>query len=230
MAEIKAIETTYKGYKFRSRLEARWAVFFDALEINYEYEAEGYKKPLFVDPKGYEAEIEYCKAIGTPKPKNDEVYWLPDFWLSGIDLLIEIKPITFIEDDNFKDSKRIFAHFAEFLNKDILLISGNVSPSEYVIFWFRAGIGFAESECPYSWGVCSNCLKGLWIVNEGWKATKLKKCDNNCLANINENEKYSLTKTVLSSNKIFLPIADSGLVEIAFNKAKAARFEYGEKG
>ena len=27
---IKAIPTEYKGYRFRSRLEARWAVFFDA--------------------------------------------------------------------------------------------------------------------------------------------------------------------------------------------------------
>lgn len=25
---IKPIETVYKGYRFRSRLEARWAVFF----------------------------------------------------------------------------------------------------------------------------------------------------------------------------------------------------------
>ena len=30
MSEIKAIQTEYKGYLFRSRLEARWAVFFDA--------------------------------------------------------------------------------------------------------------------------------------------------------------------------------------------------------
>lgn len=39
---IKAIETKYKGYRFRSRLEARWAVFFDALEVKWEYEPEGY--------------------------------------------------------------------------------------------------------------------------------------------------------------------------------------------
>lgn len=39
---IKAIETVYKGYRFRSRLEARWAVFFDALDIEWEYEKEGY--------------------------------------------------------------------------------------------------------------------------------------------------------------------------------------------
>lgn len=39
---MKAIETQYKGYRFRSRLEARWAVFFDALGIEWEYEPEGY--------------------------------------------------------------------------------------------------------------------------------------------------------------------------------------------
>ena len=39
---IKAIETKYKGYRFRSRLEARWAVFFDALGLDWEYEPEGF--------------------------------------------------------------------------------------------------------------------------------------------------------------------------------------------
>ena len=28
--DIKPIETVFKGHKYRSRLEARWAVFFDA--------------------------------------------------------------------------------------------------------------------------------------------------------------------------------------------------------
>jgi len=39
---MKAIETEYKGYRFRSRLEARWAVFFDACGVRWEYEPEGY--------------------------------------------------------------------------------------------------------------------------------------------------------------------------------------------
>jgi len=39
---IPPIETVYNGYRFRSRLEARWAVFFDALGVKYEYEPEGY--------------------------------------------------------------------------------------------------------------------------------------------------------------------------------------------
>ena len=39
---LKAIDTAYKGHLFRSRLEARWAVFFDALGLQWEYEVEGY--------------------------------------------------------------------------------------------------------------------------------------------------------------------------------------------
>lgn len=35
-------ETYYDGYRFRSRLEARWAVFFDTAGIKYEYEPEGF--------------------------------------------------------------------------------------------------------------------------------------------------------------------------------------------
>lgn len=45
MNEIKPIETEYKGYRFRSRLEARWAVFFDAIGVEYEYEPEGFQLP-----------------------------------------------------------------------------------------------------------------------------------------------------------------------------------------
>lgn len=39
---IQAIETHYKGYRFRSRLEARWAVFFDALGFDWQYELQGF--------------------------------------------------------------------------------------------------------------------------------------------------------------------------------------------
>jgi hypothetical protein len=39
---IKPIETVYNGYRFRSRLEARWAVLFDGIGIRYRYEPEGF--------------------------------------------------------------------------------------------------------------------------------------------------------------------------------------------
>ena len=66
MTDIKPIETVYKGYCFRSRLEARWAVFFDALGIKYYYEHEGFDL-------------------------GDAGWYLPDFWLPELKTWIEIK-------------------------------------------------------------------------------------------------------------------------------------------
>lgn len=40
--EMNAIETKYKGYRFRSRLEARVAVLLDGLGADWEYEPEGF--------------------------------------------------------------------------------------------------------------------------------------------------------------------------------------------
>ena len=72
MSEIKALQTKYKGYLFRSRLEARWAVFFDSCGIEYEYEPEGYDL-------------------------GNGLMYLPDFLLHGVDgrdggdLYVEVK-------------------------------------------------------------------------------------------------------------------------------------------
>lgn len=66
MIDIKPIETIYKGYRFRSRLEARWAVFFDACGIPYQYEPDGF----------------YLKAR----------QYLPDFYLPWWKCYVEIKP------------------------------------------------------------------------------------------------------------------------------------------
>lgn len=43
--ELKAVPTNYKGYRFRSRLEARIAVFLDACNADWEYEPEGFVLP-----------------------------------------------------------------------------------------------------------------------------------------------------------------------------------------
>ena len=39
---VGAIETVYRGYRFRSRLEARWAVFMDTAGCQWVYEPEGF--------------------------------------------------------------------------------------------------------------------------------------------------------------------------------------------
>lgn len=69
MKTISAISTEYGGFKFRSRTEARWAIFFDALSIPWEYEKEGYE------------------IAG--------VRYLPDFWLPTIKMFAEVKPGAF---------------------------------------------------------------------------------------------------------------------------------------
>lgn len=63
---INAIQTEYKGYLFRSRLEARWAVFFDELGIEWEYEPEG----LVL---------------------SDGTFYLPDFYLPEFICFFEVK-------------------------------------------------------------------------------------------------------------------------------------------
>jgi hypothetical protein len=40
---LQPIATVYRGHRFRSRLEARWAVFFQTLGVSWEYEPEGYR-------------------------------------------------------------------------------------------------------------------------------------------------------------------------------------------
>lgn len=65
---IKAIDTEYKGLLFRSRTEAKWAVFFDALKIKWRYEDEGFVL-------------------------SDGTWYLPDFYLPTFNggMFVEVK-------------------------------------------------------------------------------------------------------------------------------------------
>lgn len=72
--KIKPIETHYNGYRFRSRIEARWAVFFDSLGIEYVYEKEGYDL-------------------------GDAGWYLPDFWLPQVSMWAEVKPTPLTDEE-----------------------------------------------------------------------------------------------------------------------------------
>lgn len=63
---MEAIQTRYRKCLFRSRLEARWAVFFDSLRLPWEYEKEGFKL-------------------------SDGSWYLPDFWLPTLECFFEVK-------------------------------------------------------------------------------------------------------------------------------------------
>jgi hypothetical protein len=94
--EIKAIETAYKGYRFRSRLEARWAVFFDSLGVCWEYEKEGFDL-------------------------GEEGWFLPDFWLPGLGVWFEVKPEAPCEQDEKK-----IEGLARQGNRAVVLAVGNI--------------------------------------------------------------------------------------------------------
>ncbi len=68
MERVKSISTAFNGITFRSRLEARWAMIFDALSMEYRYEYEGF------DLNG--------------------TWYLPDFWIPSIKTWVEIKPTS----------------------------------------------------------------------------------------------------------------------------------------
>lgn len=74
---MKAIETSYKGYNFRSRLEARWAVFFDTMGIKWEYEAQG-----------FECSHRLTDWLGSD---GKTFSYLPDFWLPELEVFAEVK-------------------------------------------------------------------------------------------------------------------------------------------
>lgn len=67
---IKAIETQYKGYRFRSRLEARWAVAFDAMGLKWEYEPEGFETELQGQKFQYLPDFKIYKTL-----RSNECYW-----------------------------------------------------------------------------------------------------------------------------------------------------------
>lgn len=66
--QIKALQTPYRGVTYRSRTEARWAVFFDEIRLAYDYEPEGFD-------------------VGGE-------WYLPDFWLPQPGLWFEVKGVA----------------------------------------------------------------------------------------------------------------------------------------
>jgi hypothetical protein len=72
----KAMEVLYSGKVFRSRLEARWAVFLDLLGVNWDYE-----------PCHYEV--------------GPDLYYLPDFYLPDQQAWLEVKGAPFMDSASY---------------------------------------------------------------------------------------------------------------------------------
>jgi hypothetical protein len=74
---ISALPTVLDGVNYKSRTEARWAVFFKTLDLPFEYE-----------PEGFELE--------------DGTWYLPDFFLPSVKFWAECKPTYLLEGEERK--------------------------------------------------------------------------------------------------------------------------------
>jgi len=99
---VKPIETRYRDVRFRSRLEARWAVYFDAEGIEWEYEPEAFE-------------------IDTG------VVYLPDFWLPQVRMFAEVKRSWPTIEELIKCRR-----LADLTNRGVLILDGPPDDTHYL--------------------------------------------------------------------------------------------------
>lgn len=160
---LKAIQTEYQNCKFRSRLEARWAVFFDTLGIEWEYEKEGFDL-------------------------GEAGKYLPDFWLPKLDCWVEIKPSAPPSPDEFTKCKAL----AEQSGKFVFMLFSDLCPNHIEYFGEQVEneprdsiriVGSNRYFCPCGdsdggmcWGECQEC-GSIHLGHFGSHAISYDKCD-----------------------------------------------------
>lgn len=102
---MKAINTLYAGNYFRSRTEARWAIYFDLIGVKWEYEKEGYDL-------------------------GDGVFYLPDFWFPEHQMYGEVKPTDTLLDHEEDKARRLSLQSG--LN--VVILSGQPHCKPCVVF------------------------------------------------------------------------------------------------
>ena len=142
--KVKAIPTEYGGITFRSRTEARWAVFFDALGIEWQYEPEGFEF-------------------------DDGTKYLPDFYLPESKTFFECKGVM-TDIDRHKIEKAMECLDVRFAvgYPDLTFIS-----CETWEFDEQTGkclnVGSEESQKYSSWiARCRECHKWYFLDSCGW--------------------------------------------------------------
>ena len=203
---IKAIETRYKGYRFRSRLEARWAVFFDACGIEWIYEPEGYQL--------------------------DSGLYLPDFFLPkvGDGTWIEVKPNADLSDN--KDNKIKIVDLVHGTGRQGMIVKGLPlegfngecyweQPGEYdgSAYWMQWPEG---EDGPYFFCVCPYCERvGIEFDGRGARV-----CRGGIICDPNV-KTWEGIKSKSHEDKCYS--AHHPKLVFAAEKARSARFEHGEK-
>lgn len=211
MSEIKAIQTYYNGFKFRSRLEARWAVFFDAANIRYEYEPEGLKL------------------------KNGLCY-LPDFYLPDENMYVEVKPPR---KGAWKDISKASSFVGNGI--DTLLILPNIPDRASniwyfpVLYWHSVEQSVKIKWCPF---LPVAEASAACIERNFYDPTQLSDQFVPALDYIDTKSAERFAERILTPKKdesehnyeSFLAQDDRDFMSMLWDKARQARFEHGEKG
>ncbi len=146
---IKPIETKYNGFRFRSRLEARWAIFFDMIDLKYEYEVEGFEM--------------------------NGIRYLPDFYIPSLDRWFEIKAKPLSEYEMKKCEEFCFNKDNENIKFSVLVgspeavkIDAFAGIMEYVWEWpsdkYPENVRFLAPEELSEKEYYSRFIRGLWVV------------------------------------------------------------------
>lgn len=211
--QIKAIETVYKGLRFRSRLEARWAVFFDTAHITYEYEQEGFELP-------------------------DGTRYLPDFYLPEYDWYVEVKPPRNGAGEDLKRASRFVGEKIK-----VLLLLGNIPPKKEIELWHYYALYFnplrgkvlAERCCfDVALTEAQDSYYGLEIST--WLGVDRERSMNMYQVSRWPEEVLTAKNDIELGNDISYCMTfddDEERIKILakpYEKARQARFEYGEMG
>ena len=216
---IKAIQTRYKGFHFRSRLEARWAVFFDTLGIEWVYEEEGFEKEnvegFFDDASGE------WQSVCTGRER-----YLPDFRIGekGSGLYVEVKgeKSQLISKSNelneLHDFDGILPRFQDSLGKcrGLLLLGDIPEPKQNIVvhplMQHRKGVyrSYAAFHPACKWHV-------LEVIEDGFLSRMLG-------IEPEYEAKWDNTHIQIDLGKYYRNIYD------AYRAARSARFEHGESG
>lgn len=198
---IKPIETIYNGYRFRSRLEARWAVFFDSAHIKYQYEWEGF------DLHGE--------------------YYLPDFYLPDFDIYVEIKPfdrniIRHVGDNNEWEQK--CSLFRDITEQAIMLCYDDPAADVYKRL-FAWGVNYSGGGCEDWLCVFAEKNNEIVIIVEPYKdhEVRLDNCATESTRILNvEQDCWDVNDWIYNPN-------GNTRLDYAKTMARQARFEHGEK-
>jgi hypothetical protein len=199
MTVIKPIETRYAGCRFRSRLEARYAVFLDALGLRWEYEPEGFELP--------------------------SGWYLPDFYLPTVcgGSWIEVKPYgqgtmgwACLPDYQFPprwEDKQKFYEFTDLVSENFFVANGLPDPvilSCKNLCYSQPGMLEAAWD-PHFWCVCGcGVTPGIEFDGRGDRVF----CDRKeCKKSAHGDKGYS---------------HNSDIIIRAAEAAKSARFEHHE--